>query len=79
MRVPGGTPLSHGARVQQRSIVGLGADDSCLQLKFDSIISMPTLLYGQEDDEDSQDVQQDLLSFSGAPAPEILRVFMYVS
>ena len=34
---------------------------------------------GQEDDEDSQDVQQDLLSFSGAPAPEILRVFMYVS
>ena len=29
---------------------------------------------GQEDDEDSQDVQQVLLSFSGAPAPEILRV-----
>ena len=29
---------------------------------------------GQEDDEDSQDVQQGLLSFSGAPAPEILTV-----
>ena len=33
-------------------------------------------LDGQEDDEYSQDVQQDLLSFSGATAPEILRVSM---
>ena len=45
MRVPGGTPLSHGARAQQRSIVGKDPDDSCLQKKFDSISSMPTLLY----------------------------------
>ena len=34
---------------------------------------------GQEDDEDSQDVQRVLLSFSGAPTPEILRVrYVYV-
>ena len=31
-------------------------------------------LDGQEDDEECQGVQQDLLSFSGAPAPAILRV-----
>ena len=30
-------------------------------------------LDGQEDDEECQGVQLDLLSFSGAPAPEILR------
>ena len=33
-------------------------------------------LDGQEDEEECQGVQQDLLSFSGAPAPEILRVIV---
>ena len=32
-----------------------------------------------DEDEGSQEVQEHLLSLSGAPAPEILRVFMYVS